>query len=186
MSSSLGVQAVSRRFGPLTVTIHGQPATLIPDQVWASLAHGPYLSTGVSVEIVPRGLVRELWWRDQGAKSFPGDYAFRAYTRGNRVVLLSDATETPESLTWLLLHELAHVGVNASPYLQRAFRSRKRPAQYMTDDEAHERWPEEQLANHVADQLAPHFGSRPGLDRLWWRARVRRPRRVRQPFTSSR
>ncbi len=158
--------------GRLSVLIHGQPATLIPPSVWTRLAHGPYLSTAVHVELVPRSLVRKLWRRDMGSKPFPGTYAFRGYTRGNRVVLLSDATETPASLTWLLLHELAHVQVNNAPMLDKAFSSIPLPAGYMTSDAAHERYPEEQMANLVADQLAPHFDSRPGLNRIWWRRRV--------------
>ena len=111
--------------------------------------------------------------RGHGRQAIPGTYAFRGYTRGNRVVLLSDATETPASLTWLLLHELAHVQVNNAPMLDKAFSSVPRPANYLTSDAAHERYPEEQMANLVADQLAPHFDSRPGLNRIWWRRRVR-------------
>jgi len=169
---SLGVSKTTRSFGPVTVVAHGQPAVQIPAQVWASLARGSYLDTHVCVELIPRRLVRRLWARDMGGKPFPGYYAFRAYTRGRRVVLLSDHTETPQSLTWLLLHELAHVQVNGSPLLDRALRSIPKPRGYLTSDAAHEAWPEEGLANLVADQLAPRFGSRPGLNRIWWRSRV--------------
>jgi hypothetical protein len=58
--------------------------------------------------------------------------------------------------------------------LDKAFSSVPRPANYLTSDAAHERYPEEQMANLVADQLAPHFDSRPGLNRIWWRRRVGR------------
>lgn len=89
------------------------------------------------------------------------------------MVLLSDLTETTQSLTWLLLHELAHVEVNQTSLLDAALRSIPRPKDYLTNDEAHEAWPEEQLANLVADRLSSRLGSRPGLNRLWWRQRVR-------------
>ncbi len=169
---SLGVSRTRLSFGPITVISHGQPAVQIPAQVWSSLAGQSYLDTHVFVELIPRRLVRRLWARDMGGKPFPGYYAFRAYTRGRRVVLLSDHTETPQSLTWLLLHELAHVQVNGSPLLDRALRSVPKPRDYLTSDAAHEAWPEEKLANLVADQLAPQFGSRRGLSRIWWRSRV--------------
>jgi len=134
------------------------------------------LTAPVLVEIVPRQAVRQLWRRDFGRARFPGDYAFRAFTRDDHVRLLSDGTETQASLTWLLLHELAHFAVNQEPLMDTALRSVPKPAGYLTNDAAHERWPEEQLANLVADQLAPRVGSRPGLDRLWWRRRVERLR----------
>ncbi len=160
------------KLGRLTVLTHGQPDVAIPVAVWHKLASGPYLDKPLLVEIVPRSLVAELWSRDMGSKPFPGRYAFRAYTRGCRVVLLSDATETPQSLVWLLLHEMAHVQVNERPLLDEAFRSIPRPVGYVSSDEAHEAWPEERFANQMADILAPAFGSRPGLNRLWWRTRT--------------
>lgn len=134
------------------------------------------LTAPVLVEIVPRQAVRQLWRRDFGRARLPGDYAFRAFTRDDHIRLLSDSTETQASLTWLLLHELAHFAVNQEPLMDTALRSVPKPAGYLTSDAAHERWPEEQLANLVADQLAPRVGSRPGLDRLWWRRRVERLR----------
>jgi hypothetical protein len=160
------------QLGRLTVLTHGPPDVVIPLPVWQKLASGPYLDKPVLVEVVPRSLVRELWARDMGSKPFPGAYAFRAYTRGCKVVLLSDATETAQSLVWLLLHELAHVQVNDRPLLEEAFRSTPRPPGYVSNDEAHEAWPEERFANQMADALAPSFGSRPGLNRLWWRTRT--------------
>jgi hypothetical protein len=134
------------------------------------------LTAPVLIEVVPREAVQQLWRRDFGRSPFPGTYAFRAFTRGNHVRLLADRTETRASLTWLLLHELAHFAVNQEPLLDQALRSVPKPAGYLTNDKAHEAWPEEHLANLVADQLAPRVGSRPGLDRLWWRRRVDRLR----------
>jgi hypothetical protein len=169
---SLGFPLRRRSEGGFTISVHAEPSIVIPDIVWSALSRS-YPGMMVHVEVVPRPLVRELWARDMGSKPFPGYYAFRAYTRGDRVVLLSDTTETPQSLTWLLLHELAHVEVNRAPLLDAGLRSIPRPKDYLTSDQAHESWPEERLANLVADRLAPLFGSRPGLNRLWWRSRVR-------------
>ncbi len=133
-----------------------------------------WLTEPVTIEVVPRAAVRQLWRRDNGGSRFPGHYAFRAYTRDHHVRLVSDGTETSASLTWLLLHELAHVLVNESPMLNEALRSVPKPRGYLTSDAAHEAWPEEKLANLVADQFSCRVGSRPGLDRLWWRRRVER------------
>jgi len=169
---SLGLPLRVDRYGPLVVVTHGKPHTEIHPDVWRSLVRDKYLDMGSRVEVVPRSCVRLLWKRDMGEKPFPGFYAFRAYTRGRSVVLLSDWTETTQSLTWLLLHELTHVQVNSNPMLDRALRSVERPVDYLTSDEAHEEWPEEQLANLSADQLAPRYASRPGLNRVWWRSRV--------------
>jgi hypothetical protein len=145
---------------------------VVPRQALEALSG--WLQAPVCIEVIPRSAVRQLWQRDFGSAAFPGQYAFRAFTRGHHVRLVSDHTETPASLTWLLLHELAHVLVNESPMLDEALRSVPKPEGYLTNDAAHEAWPEEQLANLVANQFACRVGSRPGLDRLWWRRRVQR------------
>lgn len=131
----------------------------------------------VTIRLLPRSKVKADWKKnlDRG-KPFPGYYAYRAYTRGTTVTLFVDETETPESILWLLAHELAHVAVNGAPMLHEALRSIPKPRDYLTSDEAHEAYPEEQLANLVADQWMVILGSQPGLDRLWWRKRVRRLR----------
>ena len=139
------------------------------------------LTAPALVELVPRRLVQQLWLRDFGNSPFPGLYAFRAFTRDDHIRMLSDWTETPQSLTWLLIHELAHFAVNQEPLLDRALRSIPKPAKYLTDDHAHGEWLEEKLANAVADQLAPSVGSSAGLNRLWWRRRVNRLRRRSRP-----
>ena len=124
------------------------------------------------VEFIPRSQVEATWRSTHGDQPFPGLYAYRAYARGGHVRIFVDATETPDSLLWLLLHELAHVAVDNNEFLDTAFRTIPRPANYTTDDRAHEAWPEEKVANQVADQWAPRLGGRAGLDRLWWRKRV--------------
>ena len=137
------------------------------------------MRTPVRVEILHRREARRRWRLDhpQGAP-YPGDYAYRAYTRGSRVLLLVDNTETRDSVIWLLVHELAHVAVDNSALLKSAFRSIPRPPGYPADDDAHGQVPEERLANLIADQWGPILGYTPGLDRKWWRRRVEavRPR----------
>ena len=131
-----------------------------------------HLRIPVVVEWVPRAWVRALWERDNPGKPFPGMYAFRAYSRGPSTKILVDHTETKESALWVLLHELAHTQLETSPLISAAYRSVPRSSSYVTSDAQHEAWPEEQLANLVANQWATSLGSRPGLDRAWWRRRV--------------
>lgn len=131
------------------------------------------LGRDVTVEYHPRSAVGEVWARDHGGQTLPvKPYAFRAYARGNKAVLFVDDTETRDSALWLLLHELAHLDLDNAPLVHRAYRSIPKAADYLRDDGAHEAHAEEQLANLVADQVAPALGGRPGLDRLWWRRRV--------------
>jgi hypothetical protein len=129
----------------------------------------------VTVELVHRDKLAKLWRETHGAEPLPaGRYAFRAWARGSNIHIVVDETETPQSVVWLLLHELAHTEVSRSRMLQHAFRSAPRDPAYMTSDAAHEAAPEEQLANRVADSFARQVGSRPGLHRIWWRRRVDR------------
>lgn len=170
---SLGAPVKVSSVGQLRLVIHGAPEVLPPIRALALIGSLPYPHTAVTVELVPRILVHRLWARDFPGKPFPGEHAFRAYTRDAHVVILVDKTETQQSLIWLLLHELSHVAVNGAPALDAAFRSVPRPNGYLTSDAAHESWPEEQFANAVADRMAPLLGSQPGLNRLWWRQRTR-------------
>jgi len=125
------------------------------------------------VEILPRSMVERAWVTAHGnAWPFPGRHPFRAWARDQQVRIFVDGTETPESVTWLMLHELAHVALRRQPYLDLAYRSIPRPKGYVVDDEAHESYPEEQVANQVADAISAHFGLPLGLNRHWWRERV--------------
>jgi hypothetical protein len=133
------------------------------------------LSGPVVVTIHPRRNVARIWEKDHGKAMFTHPYAFRAYTRGNQSRLFTDETETPDSMLWLLLHELAHVELGRNPFLKAAYRKLPKPPGYLTSDTAHEAHPEEQFANLVANQWFSHLTGEPCIyDRLWWRKRVNR------------
>lgn len=100
------------------------------------------------------------------------DYAYRGVNTGGYVQIIVDASETPESVKWLLLHEMAHSAVECTPFVHQ-LRAEPKPKGYPWNDDAHEAVTEEKLANAVADTLAPRFGTQPGLNRRWWRARCR-------------
>ena len=131
-----------------------------------------HIAAPVEIEIFHRREVRRLWAKNMPNRPYPGDYAFRAWTRGSHVTILVDDTETPGSVLWVIAHELTHADINKAPFLDIALRGIPKPERYEHEDQAHEAWPEEQIANLVADQWAPRLGSRPGLNRLWWRERV--------------
>jgi len=127
----------------------------------------------------PRARFVEVWesthvgpGRDLAAKAKP--YAWRGWATREpaSIHIFVDETETAASILWLTLHELAHLELACAPLLEQAYRGEPKSESYWQDDAAHEARPEEQLANFVADELAPRLGSGPGYHRLWWRARV--------------
>jgi hypothetical protein len=148
---------IARTFGNATIRVLPGAEPWVPDAAWL---------TRVS-HVVPQGCV-VTFERRQERK-----YPYRAVAdRDLTIRIFVDETETPESVKWLMLHELFHARVSATPEVARALRSEPRPPGYPLDDDAHEALLEEQLANEYADMLAPAFNTRPGLNRRWWRART--------------
>lgn len=152
-----------------------EPWALTPEEADAL---GCMMSRDTEIHFWPRARLDEIWRRTHDGTPAPAPpYAFRAWSNPDgRAHILADATETPQSIRWLVLHELAHLDLVSAPLLARAYRGIPKPENYLVDDEAHEARPEEQMANFVADQLAPLLGSAPGYDRRWWRGRVERQR----------
>jgi hypothetical protein len=128
----------------------------------------------VHLTIYPRRMVREVWNHEMEGRVFDlKPYAFRAFARNNNIVIFDDSTETPQSILWLLLHEVGHIYVTRTPKLRKQFRSVSLPAGYLTSDSAHESAPEEQFANMMADQWFKEFAGHSGsYHRIWWRNRV--------------
>jgi hypothetical protein len=118
-------------------------------------------------------LVWEMLFPDE---LYSGDYTFRAFSIPNarEIHIFVDCTETPDSVLWIILHELAHVDVDTSIFAT-AFRSTRRARNYATSDKVHEANNEEKLANFVADSIMENvLGIKGGYNRTWWRARVNR------------
>ena len=128
----------------------------------------------IEVHVYPRHLIQEIWsFFMQGQDFTLPPYSFRAFARGNLIVLFDDETETADSLLWLLLHEVAHIWLTRTPKLRAQFRSQSLPSGYLTSDSAHESSPEEQFANMMADRWFKQFSNRSGsFHRIWWRKRV--------------
>ena len=96
-------------------------------------------------------------------------YQVRAVSRGPEVHILVDETETPESIAWLLAHELTHQLVAVSPAVAAAMADAEPLGEASkASDQYHEDAAEEKLADGIATRLV---GQR--LDRAWWRERTR-------------
>jgi hypothetical protein len=158
--------------GDLTVKIHPGAEPWAPSASWWS-AVAPGLLGPQTVSLHPRRTRNAVWAQDHKGRPAPGGpTSFRAYTLGAVTRVFVDDTETPASIEWLILHELAHATINRMPTVSTPLRLFPRPARYATDDDAHEAVAEEQVCNRVANLLAPRLGGQSGLDRHWWRART--------------
>lgn len=135
---------------------------------------GTWLSAPAVVELYPRELLESIWERQNGRAMPVDSWSVRAWARKSTrtAQVFVDRTETRRSVLWLLLHELAHLELTASPLLQESVKARKDKA-YLATDEGHQANPEEQFADRTATLLLPRLTDRPGqFDRLWWRNRV--------------
>lgn len=131
------------------------------------------------VNLRPRSALAEEFLRQFGR--VPKPYALRAWARRDlgEAWVYVDATETPESALWLMLHELAHLELRGAGLLHAAVQAPRDEGYYETDA-GHEADPEEQLANLVATSGLTLLLGRPIApvpDRFWWRAQVRRRKR---------
>ena len=134
---------------------------------------GSFLHRPMCIRMFPRNMVFEVY-DSEHPNPLPEEdyYKFRAYTSGSKATTFVDDTETPESALWVILHELAHMDMKASPYLLKAY-TLATPPDYNESDEAHERDPEEQMANLVATKWLGQCGCKEvEYARPWWRARV--------------
>jgi hypothetical protein len=96
-------------------------------------------------------------------------YAFRAFTRGNNSHLFVDFTETPQSIGWLMGHELTHQDIKQNPSLTQAFADSKPKNIDPAGDIFHEIDAEERFCDGISSRL---LGCR--FDRAWWRQQIAR------------
>jgi len=119
-----------------------------------------------------RPVAVHVWPRSKQGEITPdlqAPYTYRAITKEDGAHLLADATETSESLAWLLMHELGHQVIRTSPIVKEALKE-GRPREktlHTADDRYHQIDPEERLVDGFATAL---IGKR--LDRDWWRKRT--------------
>lgn len=119
---------------------------------------GKRLPSDSRVKIWPRSLIDEVMKR----RTEP--YSFRAVTRGNVSDVFVDETETPESIAFLIAHELTHQLVNNSPTVKSAFEEAKDPSMDKKSDEFHNCDAEERFCDGIAKGILGTW-----YDRAWWR-----------------
>lgn len=132
------------------------------------------------VYVYPRREAERLQWqhdleatggRSDGLPIEP--YGYRGWCSYREIILLWDETETPDSMEWLLYHELGHHATSSASMIDKAMAEENRVEGRTTydwkDDAAHEADSEERLVNRVATAF---MGGRE-YARPWWRPRVR-------------
>lgn len=132
-----------------------------------------FFTKEVRVEIYPRYLVNTVWEKDHPCETYSKEYyAFRAYAGKDYCRIFVDETETKDSVLWVMLHELAHIALATSPFLFKGYRHLT-PDDYHCSDDAHERDPEEQMANEIAMSWMDMLGyGKVSYPRHWWRNRT--------------
>ena len=132
-----------------------------------------FFTKNVDIEIYPRSLLATVWEKDHPGKKYNKDYyAFRAYAGKDYCRIFVDETETKDSVLWVMLHELAHIALATSPFLFKGYRHLT-PEDYHCSDNAHERDPEEQMANEIAMSWMDMLGyGKVSYPRHWWRNRT--------------
>lgn len=112
--------------------------------------------------VVPRSMEAEIM-----GQAPPAPYSFRAVTRGNRSYVLVDGTETPDSVAFLIAHELAHQALRKILGLKEALAEARPSSQTPWDDHFHEVDPEERYCDGIAARILGTW-----YDRDWWREQV--------------
>jgi len=125
----------------------------------------------LAIRIFPRHMIKEVWNYDKPEESFHfKEYAFRAFANGDIITIFDDETEVPDSLFWILLHEVGHVLVTRTTALSEQFRPMQVNRTRYSDNE---NGPEEQFANLMADTWYKEFNGTPNsFHRLWWKQRI--------------
>lgn len=141
--------------------VHPDTTSWVPRQAQMEALQRFFQGTETDVYLHPRSEANKVLGRH--AKP----YAFRAFTRGKESHLFVDFTETPESVAWLMAHELCHRMVDQTPTLENAFTEARPKDLEPAGDAFHDVDPEERFCDGIATNL---MGYR--MDRRWWRQRT--------------
>lgn len=148
-------------------------------ETWRWNSGMPYMD----IHVFSRKEAEEIQWHNRWAcrgydnelRAHTAPYSYRAWCDywNNYILLLTDDTETPESLEWVFWHELAHAACRAAPLFEKAMSKKNRANNFKSgdahkNDELHEMCAEEQFVNEVATAMMDGKF----LNRIWWRQRV--------------
>ena len=160
-------------FGNISINWHPDAERWAPPYRVMKKIHSLFPHKPIDIAIYPRYMIKEVYAADRCGKPYDKEYyAFRAYAGKDYCRIFVDETETPDSALWVMLHELAHIALASSPYLFVAYRHLT-PSDYFESDDAHERDPEEQMANAMATAWMDMLGyGKVSYPRYWWRDRT--------------
>jgi len=144
----------------LTITVHPEAKAWAPSERILTELRRRFPVDGI-VQVLPRRMVNQV----HGQASRP--YAFRAFTRGDTSYVFTDGTETPDSVAWVIAHELSHQLVDDHPEVAQMLDASKPQDLNPAGDRFHQVDAEERLADGYATRLV---GKR--YDRAWWRKRA--------------
>jgi len=144
----------------LSITVHPEARAWAPSGQVMNELRRRFPVDGV-VQVLPRRMVAEVY----GKASRP--YAFRAFTRGDTSYVFVDGSETPDSVAWIIAHELSHQLVVEHPDVSKMLDAAKPRDLNPAGDRYHHVDAEERLADGYATRLV---GKR--YDRAWWRKRA--------------
>lgn len=142
-------------------------------KIWAHDSNTPQVVVHVFSREEANTMVWHNRWHWRASEQKPAlPYAYRAWADyyNARIILIVDETETPESIGWILLHELGHIMVKHNDYLESVLaienKANGNPNAHLNDEE-HEKCAEELFVNRLATAFVGQ-----DLNRLWWRVRV--------------
>lgn len=146
---------------------------------WLDRLKNGFPNTYGVVQFFPRRVAETVAWQQQWeqhrGRGLPIEpYSYRGWCRWStgEILILVDEIETPDSLQWIVLHELGHLSVGNAHFVNHAMdrenRNEGREHYEWKDDAGHEADSEERLVNRVA---TAYMGGRE-YARPWWRERV--------------
>ena len=134
------------------------------------------LRAPATIALLPRAELAATWARVHGGQALgvpPCSIRAWANKETRNAYIFIDASETRDSVIWLMGHELGHLELRRAPLVELSVTVPRGP-EYLATDAGHEAAPEEQLVNQVGASVVELLtGRRQMLDRHWWRARAR-------------
>jgi len=146
--------------------VHPEARGWIPRKTQLDQLKSFFSDPNLSVKLWPRHMASQIL----GRPTKP--YEFRAFTRDDESHVFVDPTETPESIAWLIGHELCHRLIDQNETLSNAFAD----ARPLDIDPAGDTFHEIDSAERFCDGIATRLlGYR--QDRTWWRKQIPKRRR---------
>jgi hypothetical protein len=158
----------------MRLVVHPRAEHWIPPGRLLEAIEGAWPGSRFVVHLYPRDMIADVLPERIWQGTAP--YAFRAVNvpqpgGAHLAYVFADDTETPDSIGWLIAHELTHQVIDELPDLERRLRARRPTRVDPRSDRFHEVDPEERACDRTAKRVTGL-----SLDRAWWRRRTFRTR----------